>query len=344
MGATMTRVRHLAVLTLIAMCMAPPAPQTGAQTVFRAGVDVVRLDVLATQGGRPITGLGEQDFEVIDNGIPQRVKMATTAGDVTVVLLLDTSGSVAGDPLDHFVAASQAVVTLLKPGDRASLVTFSHQLSLQAASVRDPDAVRSALESARAAGRTALWDALFGGISLVAGRPERSLILVFTDGVDNSSWMTRRQVAESLLRAETVVYAVQSRMADRATTAGRDRETKAWGALQEVVKPSGGVVLEAESTAQLPAQFAAIFQEFRSRYLVTYEPAGVRRDDGWHRVEVRVKGRRAKVVTRTGYYATGGRSNQSTGVAEYSNFKRLETSGDVLSCRRRAHSAPGRPA
>jgi VWFA-related protein len=301
----MKGVRELTVVLLVATCMPSAGTPTASQAVFRAGVDVVRLDVLATAGGRPITGLGEQDFEVIDNGVQQRVKVATTGGDIVVVLILDTSGSVEGEPLEHLVAASQAVVKLLKTGDTASLVTFSNRLSLQAGSVRDPAAVRNALVNARAAGRTALWDALFAGVSLAAGRPERSLVLLFTDGIDNSSWMTRGQVAESLRRSETVVYAVQSEMADRALAAVRERENKARSDLQAVVNPSGGDVLEAESTAQLPARFAAILQEFRSRYLVTYEPTGVRRDDGWHRVQVHVKGRRATVVTRPGYYAAG---------------------------------------
>jgi VWFA-related protein len=301
----MKGVRELTIVLLVATCMPRAGAPTASQAVFRVGVEVVRLDVLATAGGRPITGLGVQDFEVIDNGVQQRVKVATTGGDVVVALVVDTSGSVEGEPLEHLVAASQAVVKLLRPGDTASLVTFSNRLSLQAGSVREPAAVRNALASPRAGGRTALWDALFAGVSLVAGRPERSLVLLFTDGIDNSSWMTRGQVAESLKRSETVVYAVQSQMADRATTTGRERENKARSDLQAVVNGSGGDVFEAESTAQLPARFAAILQEFRSRYLVTYEPTSVRRDDGWHRVQVRVKGRRARVVTRPGYYTAG---------------------------------------
>jgi VWFA-related protein len=301
----MRRVCGAAMLLVMTAHAPEAAAQGGSQAVFRARVDLVRLDVLATAGGHPLVGLGEQDFEVFDNGVPQRVKVAAAGGDITLALVLDTSGSVEGEPLEHLVVASQSLVAALGPSDSASLVTFSSRLSLQASSVRDPDTVRGALLNAHGAGRTALWDALFAGLSLVAGRPERSLVLLFTDGIDNSSWLTRDQVVESLSRTETVVYAVQSRMRDRVTEAGRDREKKAWGDLSAVVRQSGGEVLEAESSASLPARFGAILEEFRSRYLVTYEPTGVRRDDGWHRVEVRVKGRRAKVMARPGYDAVG---------------------------------------
>jgi Ca-activated chloride channel homolog len=280
------------------------------QGVFRTGVDVVRLDVLASEGGRPIAGLGEEDFEVLDNGVSQRISVAGTSETIAVALVLDTSGSVEGQRLEHLVAAGDTVVRLLGAGDAASLVTFSNRPLLHAGSVRDPGSLRSALASARAAGRTALWDSLFAGISLVAGRPERSLVLLLTDGLDNSSWMTRDQVAESLKRTEAVVYAVQTTVPGGDVLAGANRQHKAWRDLNAVVKQSGGDVLQAESTKELPGRFSAVLREFRSRYLVSYEPTGVRRDDGWHRVEVRVKGHRAKVVTRPGYYAAGTQGKQ----------------------------------
>jgi Ca-activated chloride channel family protein len=73
------------------------------------------------------------------------------------------------------------------------------------------------------------------------------------------------------------------------------------------VNQTGGDVFQAESGASLSQQFTDVLEQFRSRYLLTYEPTGVRRDDEWHRVEVRVKRRSANVVTRAGYYATGTR-------------------------------------
>jgi VWFA-related protein len=318
MGATMKRLWHVAVVLIIGT-HAVRAHQTPSQNVFRTAVDVVRLDVLATAAGRPIGGLGPQDFEVLDNRVPQRVTVATIGGALAVALVLDTSGSVSGRPFDQLVAASELVIRNLEPEDRVSLVTLAHGISLEANAVRDPAGVKATLLKTRTGGRTALWDALFTGLSLVAGVSERSIVLLFTDGVDNSSWLTRDQVAESLKYTETVVYAIKSphEMGVRSTegstshltsdgllAAQREREQKAGSDLVVVAKQSGGNVLEASTATSLPTQFASILQEFRSRYLISYEPTGVRRDDGWHRVEVRVKGRSAKVVTRAGYYAT----------------------------------------
>ncbi len=281
----------------------------GQQTpVFRVSVERVRLDALVTAGGRPLGGLTAADFEVLDNGVAQRVEVATTAGDVTVALVLDTSGSVEGTRLNQLVAASQTVVGLLNPGDTVSLITFSHQLALSAWSIREPAAVRGALDSTRASGGTAMWDALFAGLSFAASDSERSLVLLFTDGIDNASWLTEKLVIESLKRTDSVVYAVnpvidlrQDLQADRAQyTQSEEGRMLLW----RVAEQTGGSVLEADWSEKLSQQFASILKEFRSRYLLLYEPTGVGRDDGWHRVEVRVKGKRAKVQVRPGYYAT----------------------------------------
>jgi len=275
----------------------------GEQAVFRSAIDLVRLDVLVTSGGRPITGLTAGDFTVTDNGVPQQLKMASAEGDVAVALVLDTSASVQGSALDHLVSASQTLVALLKPGDTVSLVTVSSRVSLEAGSIREPGVISRALQDARSAGRTALWDGLLAGASLVAGRSQRSLVLAFTDGLDTSSWITREQLEESLKRSDAVVYAVQS--GDLYKPEPGAPLQRARRELQSVANQAGGDVFQAESGAKLAQQFRAILEEFRSRYLLTYEPAGVRRDDGWHRVDVRVNGQRAKVVTRPGYVASG---------------------------------------
>ncbi len=307
MGAPMKR----AVVSawLLASAAAGAAAFVQQKPVFRVSVERVRLDALVTAGGRPLEGLGPADFEVLDNGVPQRVNVATTAGDVTVALVLDTSGSVEGARLQQLVAASQTVVGLLNQGDTASLITFSDRLALGAGSVRDPAAVRAALVGAQASGSTAMWDALFAGLSYTAGDTGRSLVLLFTDGVDNSSWLTEKQVTEALKRAEAVVYAVYPALdSTEDTPASRAQQVLGTGGrlrLRQVVEQTGGSLLEAEWSDKLSQQFASIVREFRSRYLLLYEPTGVGHDDGWHRVEVRIKGKPAKVQVRPGYYATG---------------------------------------
>jgi hypothetical protein len=117
--------------------------------------------------------------------------------------------------------------------------------------------------------------------------------------LENSSWLREQDVAEAVKRSESVVYVVMPpdpAVPSSALTAAKFR-------LHGVVDRSGGSVVDTDTFGQLPQRFTAVLEEFRARYLLSYEPTGVRRDDGWHKVEVKVKGGRESVKTRPGYYA-----------------------------------------
>lgn len=93
---------------------------------FRVAVDAVSVDALVTRGGRPVSGLSANDFEVRDNGVPQQVKVVSVeAVPVNVVLALDVSESVAGERLASLADAGRAAVRGLRAIDRAAILTFS---------------------------------------------------------------------------------------------------------------------------------------------------------------------------------------------------------------------------
>ena len=96
------------------------------QQRFRSGVDAVRVDVLVTDGHRPVGGLTAEDFELTDSGVPQRIEAVGIGGvPLSVMLGLDTSESVWGQPLQHLKEAASAVIGLLTPNDRAAVLTFA---------------------------------------------------------------------------------------------------------------------------------------------------------------------------------------------------------------------------
>ena len=87
----------------------------------------MRVDVLVTENGRPVQGLTPADFEVLDNGVRQKVDLASFEQiPLNVVLALDMSASLQGLRLGHLQTAGRTVLDGLKPGDRAALVAFSH--------------------------------------------------------------------------------------------------------------------------------------------------------------------------------------------------------------------------
>jgi VWFA-related protein len=138
---------------------------------------------------------------------------------------------------------------------------------------------------------TSLIDAAHAGMLLGESDAGRSLLIVFSDGVDTSSWLTADSVLETARRGDVVVYAVE--VGDLRESFPRD-----------LSDATGGRLFSVESTKDLSATFSKILEEFRMRYLVSYSPQGVD-PGGWHRLDVRVKNRRVTVKARPGYFAGG---------------------------------------
>jgi Ca-activated chloride channel family protein len=279
---------------LTALCLAATVAPAGVSTqTFTSRIEAVRVDVLVTENGRPVPGLTPADFEILDNGVRQRVDLASFEQiPLNVVLALDMSASLQGLRLGHLQTAGKTVLDGLKSGDRAALVTFSHVVAPTQGLTDDLDRVRKALDQAQGQGQTSLIDAAHAAMLLGESDAGRSLLIVFSDGVDTASWLTADAVLETARRGDVVVYSVE--VGERRASFPRD--------LSEV---TGGRLFPIESTKDLSATFSRILEEFRMRYLVSYSPEGVQRG-GWHRLEVRVKNRSATVKARPGYFAGQG--------------------------------------
>ena len=275
--------------------MALLACATGhAQTpTFSVRRDAVRVDVLVSSAGRPVTGLRAADFDVRDEGVTQEVELVSGENTpIDAILVLDQSQSVSGERVHHLRSAGQAVVEALTPRDSGAVVTFSHIVTLRQAPTNDRHLLQQALRGVEPGGRTALIDAIYAALTLAESSPGRDLVIVFSDGIDTASWLTAERAMESARRSDATVYGVSIRDAGTAPL------------LEELTALSGGRSLAIASTSDLKTTFVAILDEFRRRYLLSYSPRGVSRD-GWHRLQVRVKARDVKVTARTGYQAGG---------------------------------------
>ena len=260
-------------------------------TTFSSRVDVVRVDVLVTDNGKPVLGLTPADFEIVDNGVAQQVELVSfDQVPLNVVLAFDMSNSVEGDRRDRLLTGAGALLGGLKADDQAALVTFSHVVNRGAKLTRDVASVRAALADAEGVGDTALIDGTFAGMMVGESDVGRGLLIIFSDGVDTSSWLPPSSVLDTARRSGIVAYAVSVRSRIRPVF------------LEELTSLTGGRLFEVERTQNLDAIFLGVLEEFRHRYLVSYTPRGVSRT-GWHQLEVRVKGRRAAVKARPGYLA-----------------------------------------
>jgi VWFA-related protein len=262
------------------------------QQAFRAGTTVVRVDVSVTGRGKAVAGLTAADFEVRDNGVRQEIDhLSFEQLPISLSLALDWSGSVAGDRLEHLQRSTAQAVSVLRPADRVGLITFSHIITVRARATTNHGHVEVALDRPEASGGTALVDATYAGLLLSGNEPDfRSILIVFSDGMETISWLTPAAVLDAAKRGDVVAYAV--------TAGGRPRVPF----LRDLIHATGGSILEVESTKDLGQAFVSILDEFRQRYLLSYRPRGVAAD-GWHRLDVRVNRRGVTVKARPGYVA-----------------------------------------
>lgn len=275
-----------ALLALAAAALLTPAPQ---QPTFRARVDGVRVDVMVVDNSRkPLRGLTPSDFEIRDNGVLQTVDVISF-GEVplSVTLAFDLSDSVAGERLLQLGHSLRGLADALEARDEAAFLTFDHAVSLRCPMSTNVACVRAALDGVTPAGQTALIDGVFSGIIVGESEVGRSLLMVFSDGIDTASYMTPALVLDAARQSDVVAYAV---------TTGGARTTF----IDDLAEITGGRVMAAKRNIDLSATFRAVLDEFRYRYLVTYTPTGVARE-GWHTLDVRVKRPGARVRARPGY-------------------------------------------
>ena len=127
---------------------------------------------------------------------------------LNIVLALDMSGSVNGERLDNLRSAGDSLVTALKPEDHVGLVTFSHLVTLGSGLTDDFPSVRAAIGRVAGNGGTALVDGAYAAMALGESDAGRSLLIVFSDGVDTASWLSSSAVLDLAKRSDVVVYAV----------------------------------------------------------------------------------------------------------------------------------------
>ncbi len=286
----------LALLTVLAAL-----PLAGAQApppLFRAEVAYAHVDAFVSNGGRTVPGLRASDFELRDNGVIQQVELLSAdTRPLPAVLVFDTSSSVVGERLLALRNAGLAFLDGLRPADEVSLITFSEEIVHAAPSTRDKEALRGALKRIEPEGATAVFDALYAALAL-SDSHDRSLVVLFTDGEDNMSILGERQLRTVVERSNALVHVVVLR--DK-NLLPMDGETDQARALREIADASGGRFWTPDSPERLREAFATIAASMGERYVLRYEPQGVKRE-GWHSLEIRLRTAKGSVQARRGYW------------------------------------------
>jgi len=205
-----------------------PRPAAGEEVdeddVVRIETQLVSVPAIVTdRTGRPLTGLSASDFQIFEDGRPQKIaNFSTTEAPFEVALLLDTSGSTRED-VGLIRAAARAFVEALRPGDRVAILAFNTKregsdslatVELKSPLTDDRDLLQDAVESVGASNGTPFYDSLAKvARDVFRDRPTeqtrgRRALVALTDGVDSTSESSFEEAREQLKRAGVVSYFV----------------------------------------------------------------------------------------------------------------------------------------
>lgn len=272
---------------------------TGAQ-VFRAAADVVLVDVSVQLDGKAVTDLTAADFRLFDSGIEQTVEgvdRETVPIDVTFVV--DLSGSVSGPLLESLTRAIDAVRAHLRPVDQARVVTFNHRVHelapVAAGGLPEPLALGTP------AGQTSLFDALAVALIREPEVGQRRMAIVFTDGLDTTSFLDGPALVDVAKRAEAAIFTIAL-----TTGTARTRRPAPHEALfTTLAESTGGALAVLQQNQDISDSFVQVFEQFRTSYVLSYAYQGPVRP-GWHPIEVRIARRGTfEIRARQGYFRAG---------------------------------------
>jgi Ca-activated chloride channel homolog len=281
-------------------------PVTREQRPLRSGVDltVVAATVFNAEGGL-VAGLPREAFEIYEDGERQPIAQFTNERvPIGLGLLLDVSDSMFGRRIkDARAAVERFLVDLLAPADEFFMMAFNHEPHPLTDWTHETGLVRSALESARPSGGTAIYDAVLAALPLIEHRHrERAAVVIISDGADTASDITLRDLRGALVRSDAFVYAVAIDSPEPQPINTRVNAA----ALGDITNPTGGHTEIVRDSADLAAATARIAEELNSQYVIGY--AVPHPGDGkYHSIRVRVTTPGYKVHARNGYVATRNR-------------------------------------
>ncbi len=292
-------------LFLAALAAAPVVAAQDAQPpTFRARTEVVSLFATVTDhDGRLVPDLQQDDFAVFDNDKPQPlVFFQNEVQPITVVVMLDTSGSMTGS-IPLLRAAAEEFLIRLLPEDRGMVGAFNDKVQFAGDFSSDRDELVSEVGDLDYGNDTRLWDAVDASIDRLDGTAGRKVILVFTDGDDTSSHVSQGHVVDRARAAEVMVYAIglESEYFDGV----RQVHTRPDSGLRRLAEETGGGYFELKKTSELAPTFTRVAQELHSQYVLGFAPTQL--DGKVHKLSVKMKQAGMTARARRSYVADPGR-------------------------------------
>jgi len=306
----------------MAACLIPSVCLT--QPAYRADVHLVNIgfSVRDTQG-KLVTNLTQNDFEVLEDGVPQKIAFFARSEDVplTLGLVVDVSGSQGSFLKPHEKDLRTFLRAALAPKDRAFLLCFGNHLRLVADystpgrdlaealagfdHVKDVSAYPELGPKEIRTEGTAFYDAIYySSVQMLANTEGgRRALIVFSDGEDNSSAHHMLDAIEAAQANNVLLFCVRYTEVKNQRLNGRNKY--GMSVMARIAKETGGADFDARGEG-LAENFKEIGEQLRSAYELAYHSSNTASDDTFHKISIRAKDASLTVRAKTGYYARGG--------------------------------------
>jgi len=264
-------------------------------------VELQQLYVSVTRDGESALDLEREDFSVKDEGVPQDL-VTFARGDIpfTAFLLIDASASMMGEKIKSAVAGAASFINGMRELDQAQVMVFSDQVLSTTPITDSKEILAAGLGRTEARGGTALQDHLFVGLTLLADRQGRRVLVLLSDGIDTHSVVPMSQIEDLARKSSVLIYWIRvSREGDMSAGDSHMSLSSAWKnpsqykdeylSLVKVVGESGGRIFDVASSTKISDVFVSILDELRNQYVLGYYPNNSLNDGQWHRVKVKAE-------------------------------------------------------
>jgi len=278
---------------------------------IRSGVELVSLKVTVVDGGgKYLTDLAEDEFEVYEDGAKQKVTFfSRTLQPISLAMLLDTSASME----ERMPIAQEAAIGFAKQmrkDDQAEVIDFDSQVRILSPFTNDATALEKAIRTTTPNGSTSLYNAIYIALNElrnVKAPPEsseirRQAIVLLSDGDDTSSLVEFDVVLERAKRSDISIYAIGLRAGETARREFKEAEF----VLKQLATQTGGRAYFINDARELQKIYQSIWDELSSQYSLAYSSANPKRDGAWRRIQVRLLRPNASARTKQGYYGPTG--------------------------------------
>jgi Ca-activated chloride channel family protein len=277
------------------------AAQEGA--VFRADTRLVVLHAtVVDKKGRFVTNLPRSAFHVFEDGAEQQVKIFKREDvPVSMGIVIDNSGSMR-DKRKKVEEAALGLVKASNPEDEIFIVNFNDVAFLDVPMTNDIKKMEDGVSRIDSRGGTAMRDAIDLSMDYMKkeAKLDKKVLVVVTDGNDNSSEITLEKLVQKAQQRDVLVYTIGLLDEEERREAKRAKK-----ALDTIVKATGGLAFYPDKVDDVEGFALQVARDIRSQYTLAYTPINQALDGGFRRITVTAKGPdKPTVRTRTGYYAT----------------------------------------